>query len=114
MINLTTAKRLDKLNLPIIQQVMMDKNDNYYPNPTIEELLELLPAHITYKEKEEQRGNYVATLTMEKWDITNTLSDYTVKYCNYYRGYERFTVHHKNLAEALARLLIKLTEEGLI
>ena len=105
MINLTTAKKLDKLNLPIIQQVMMDKNDNYYPNPTIEELLELLPVCVTTEHS--KRDCYL--------EISRGRSGwYSVAYIDCYGSYFFKEVIHKNLAEALARLLIKLTEKGLI
>ena len=88
MINLTTSKKLDKFGI-------IKTGDNfsigyakhiYSRNVSIEELLELLPVCV---------------------NIYKSVNQYEVE-CRF------IEVKHKSLVEALARLLIKLKEEGLI
>ena len=104
MINLTTARRLDKLGICIdsknFHKVYGHKEEDgidyypidLYPSPTIEELLELLPK--TY-------NNECLTISITE-DI-----------CVAGFLYNEIRECHKRLEECLARLLIKLTEEGI-
>jgi len=105
MITLKSAKKLDKLGMEYDFNYeyisLWDKNNRNYirlPNPTIDELLQKLPITINGREYD---------LTLER-GIDN-------KWSVLYENYESILVceQHKNLAEALSRLLIKITEEKL-
>ena len=98
MINLTTAKKLDKIfNVSPYVSIVRDY--------TIEKLLQKLPVCVTTEHS--KRDCYL--------EISRGRSGwYSVAYIDCYGSYFFKEVIHKNLAEALARLLIKLTEEKLI
>ena len=84
MITLKSAKKLDKLGIINTKRCKILTWELEIP---IEELLQKLPYFI---------------------DIHKGINKYTVEYCC-----EHLTVH-KNLTEALSRLIIKLHEEKLI
>ena len=107
MINITTAKRLDKLGI-------IKTGDNfsigyakhiYSRNVSIEELLELLPICV-----ESDCSKRKCYLDMDR----GKSGWWSVQYIDCDGKYLIKEIIHKYLAEALARLLIKLKEEGLI
>ena len=109
MINLSTAKKLDKLGITkeiVNSRIRYDKTYGTtidLKSPTIEELLEKLPYVI------DGYSLCLGSPYKNKWEPyyfkkeSSGSGEYIIK-----------AMEHKNLAEALARLLIQLTEQGLI